>query len=182
MPIVKTSKEEIIRKSTLLIWERGYHQASFSELSKACGIRNAHFYYYFKDKEDLMTQVLDSVYEFFREKVFSIAHDESLSATDRLIKMVRFLDVIYTKNFGGCIFGNTVLESAYNQSPFLEVAKKMFDAYMSALEHIFREKLPAGEARQLALKTFQQAQGALMMVRLYKDHTYIKNLLKDLRV
>jgi len=180
MPLVKTSKDEILAKSTLLIWERGFHQASFSELSKACGIRNAHFYYYFKDKEDLMMQVLNTSYSFFEEKVFSIAHNKSLTAKVRLSKMVRLLDVIYTKNYGGCIFGNTVLESAHNENPFLDVVKKMFDAYTAALKDIFSERLSEEEAQQLAIKTIQQVQGALMMVRLYKDHSYIRNFLNSL--
>jgi len=78
MPAIKTSKEEIIKKSAALIWEKGYKHTSFSDLSKACAIRNAHFYYYFKDKEDLMSHVLQYASGYMNKKVFDLAYQDNL--------------------------------------------------------------------------------------------------------
>ncbi len=182
MPATKTSKEEILEKSLQLIWERGYYQSSFSELSKACGIRHAHFYYYFKDKEDLMSQVLQAAHRYFKEKVFSIAYNESADASVRLETMLRKLKVLYTKNFAGCLFGNTVLEAAHADQPFLDVVKLVFKDFVAALKHLFMANLDEQAAELKAIQTFQQVQGALVLTRLFKDTSYILDTLKTIKV
>jgi TetR/AcrR family transcriptional repressor of nem operon len=175
VPATKTSKEEILRKSTHLIWEQGYKHTSFSDLSKACGIQSAHFYYYFKDKEDLMTQVLENAAELFRQKIFSIAYRDELSPEGRLTMIIKKLNVFYTKNFVGCMFGNVVLETAYADSPFLEVVRQLFKDFIGALKHIYSFKMSEAEAGSKAILTIQQLEGAIMMMRLYRDRSYVDN-------
>ena len=53
MPTIKTSKEEILQKSLLLIWEKGYHYTSIGDLAATLGMAKSHCYYYFKDKEEI---------------------------------------------------------------------------------------------------------------------------------
>ncbi|NJN33278.1 MAG: TetR/AcrR family transcriptional regulator [Saprospiraceae bacterium] len=48
MPVVKTSKEEVVIKALNIIRRRGYAHASMSALAKACDIQPSHFYYYLK--------------------------------------------------------------------------------------------------------------------------------------
>jgi TetR/AcrR family transcriptional regulator, transcriptional repressor for nem operon len=175
MPVVKTSKEEILRKSTLLIWDQGYKQTSFSDLSKACGIRNAHFFYYFKDKEDLMTQILEGASSYFKEKIFAIAYRDELSPDERLKLMVKKLNVLYMKNYGGCLFGNTVLEAAHNESPFLEIVKDVFREFVAALQHLFSATMSEEDSLKLANEKLEQLQGAAMMMRLFKDRSHLDN-------
>jgi TetR/AcrR family transcriptional regulator, transcriptional repressor for nem operon len=173
MPATKTSKEEILRKSTHLIWEQGYKHTSFSDLSKACGIQNAHFYYYFKDKEDLMTQVLEGASELFKQKIFSVAYRDELPPEERLTLIIKKLNIFYMKNYGGCMFGNVVLETAHTGSPFLEIVKDLFKSFIAALQHIYSVKLSPEEAEAKAVLTVQQLEGAIMMMRLFKDRSYV---------
>lgn len=169
MPTVKTSKEEIIKKSALIIWGKGYKHTSFSDLSKACDIRNAHFYYYFKDKEDLMYQVLEYARDFINKKIFDIAYQEELSVEERLITIGKKLKKLYFKNNSGCMFANITLEMSHTEVSFLEIVRSTFKDFIAALKHLFEYKLPSEEAQKKASIAVQQIEGALMMMRLYND-------------
>jgi TetR/AcrR family transcriptional repressor of nem operon len=173
MPAVKTSKEEILKKSSRLIWEQGYKQTSFTDLSKACGIQSAHFYYYFKDKEDLVKQILEAASQLFNQKIFSIAYRNELSPEERLSLIIKKLSVIYLKNYAGCLFGNMVLETAHINSPFVEILRNLFKDFFNALKHIFSSKMASSDAEVAAIQAVQQFEGAVMMMRLYRDRSYI---------
>jgi len=175
MPTVKTSKEEILRKSTMLIWQQGYKHTSFSDLSRACNIRSAHFYYYFKDKEDLMCQILENSRQYFKAKIFSVAFQDEISAAERLKIMIKKLNVLYTISNGGCMFGNMVLENAHTKSPFLDIIRMFFHEFIEALTHIYLDKLDEQQAKQKALQTVQQLEGAIMLMRLFNDKSYVDN-------
>jgi AcrR family transcriptional regulator len=53
-------KQEIIKAATRLFHELGYDNASTRELAKAAGLSNAGIYYHFKDKEDILFNILNS--------------------------------------------------------------------------------------------------------------------------
>ena len=57
---VNTTKEEIILRAEQLFAQRGFESVSMREIGEACGITKANIYYYFKDKESLYLQVLES--------------------------------------------------------------------------------------------------------------------------
>jgi len=175
MPAIKTSKEEIIKRSAALIWEKGYKHTSFSDLSKACSIRNAHFYYYFNDKEDLMSEVLLYAAGYMKKKVFDIAYQDNLSTAERLEIMGKKLRTLYCKNNSGCLFANITLEMSHSNAPFLEIVRSIFRDFIAALKHIYELELPAELAEKKAILTVQQIEGALIMMRLYNDKSYIDN-------
>jgi TetR/AcrR family transcriptional repressor of nem operon len=175
MPSIKTSKEEIIQKSAALIWEKGYKHTSFSDLSKACAIRNAHFFYYFKDKEDLMSEVLLYASGYMKKKVFDIAYQDNLSTTERLEIMGKKLKTLYCKNNSGCMFANITLEMSHSNASFLEIVRSIFRDFIAALTHIYEIDMPAELAEKKAIQAVQQIEGALIMMRIYDDKSYIDN-------
>jgi len=180
MPLVKTSKEEILQKSAVLIWEQGYKHTSFADLSKACAIRNAHFYYYFKDKEDLMAQVLQYVANHVKSKIFDLAYQDNLPAAQRLEIMGRKLKTLYCRNNSGCMFANITLEMAHTDAPFLEIVRSIFGDFIAALTHIYEIDMPGPAANKKAVRAVQQIEGAIMMMRLYNDKSYIDDALNNL--
>src|SRR5438477_8187876 len=54
------TKQEIILRAEQLFAQRGFESVSMREIAEACGITKANIYYYFKDKETLYLQVLES--------------------------------------------------------------------------------------------------------------------------
>src|SRR5712692_4534787 len=57
---VSDTKSHILKKAEQLFAQRGYDGVSMREIAEACAITKANIYYYFKDKEALYLQVLES--------------------------------------------------------------------------------------------------------------------------
>ena len=172
MPTVKTSKEEVILKAAYVIRKRGYAYTSMKDLAEACGIQPSHFYYYFKDKEDLMTAILESVVERFRQYIGVIADDETLEPVDRLDKMLKKMAKSFLYTEGGCLMGNTVLETAYLEPKFINVLRDFFEEYIMALKKIYQAKFTEKYAQALAEQVVQDLQGGIMLSLLYRDDSY----------
>jgi AcrR family transcriptional regulator len=54
------TKSDILRKAEQLFAARGYDGVSMREIAEACAITKANIYYYFKSKESLYLQVLET--------------------------------------------------------------------------------------------------------------------------
>ena len=87
MPTIKTSKEEVLQKSMLLIWQKGYHDTSIGDLAISLGMHKSHFYYYFKDKEDLMKEILSYMLVQFTQMLVRIVENPELDTAGKLQKL-----------------------------------------------------------------------------------------------
>jgi TetR/AcrR family transcriptional regulator, transcriptional repressor for nem operon len=175
MPVVKTSKEEVVLKALYVIRERGYANASMSDLAKACDIQPSHFYYYFKNKEDLMTEILNLTHHFFKERIMVYANDAMLSPLEKLEKTFQKFEKTLNYGSGGCIMANTILETAHSDPPFLAIVKLFFEDFLLALTKIYQVKYTEGYARDLAEQVVQDIEGGVMLSQLYKDDRYMKS-------
>jgi TetR/AcrR family transcriptional regulator, transcriptional repressor for nem operon len=175
MPVVKTSKEEVVLKALYVIRERGYANASMSDLAKACDIQPSHFYYYFKNKEDLMTEILNLTHHFFKERIMVYADDAMLSPLEKLEKTFQKFEKTLNYGSGGCIMANTILETAHSDPPFLAIVKLFFEDFLLALTKIYQVKYTEGYARDLAEQVVQDIEGGVMLSQLYKDDRYMKS-------
>ena len=175
MPTVKTSKEEVVLKALHVIRERGYANASMADLAKACDIQPSHFYYYFKNKEDLMSEILNLTHHYFKERIMVYANDATLSPYEKLEKTFQKFEKTLNYGSGGCIMANTILETAHGDPPFLSIIKLFFDDFLTALSKIYQAKYTEGYARDLAEQVIQDVEGGVMLSQLYKDDRYMKS-------
>ena len=162
MPVVKTSKEEVVVKALLFIRQHGYANASMTDLAKACDIQPSHFYYYFKNKEDLMSEILAYTLKYFQERVMIHADDTEISPTERLEKILNKYSKILMQGEGGCIMGNTILETAHNDPPFLSIIKRFFEDFTTVLTKVYQAKYTEGYARDLAEQVIQDVEGGIL--------------------
>jgi TetR/AcrR family transcriptional repressor of nem operon len=187
MPIQKITKEEIVRKSIEIFRKRGYNKTSMSDLAKACGLHKGSFYHYFSSKEALMQEVLHTLHQYYKHKLFAIAYHEEYSPYERMQYFFKQQEPIFTQDLAGCLFGNITLETISVEVEFKEVLRAFFTDWIAAFQHIFTDSgRPESEAERLAKTTVMQIEGALMMMRVYEDVgilreacTEVLNLLSD---
>ena len=166
MPIQKINKEEIIAKSIEKFREKGYYKTSMEELAKECGLLKGSFYHYFDSKEELMKASLIAVLQYFREKIFSIAYNQTLAPKERLRKMSEKMLRITMKNNYGCFIGNMTLETANQVPAFKELLQTYFEEWAKALTHIYESKYQQNYANQLAQQSIMEIEGAIMLMKL----------------
>lgn len=173
MPLQKITKEEILNRSLTVFLQQGYHKTTMDDLAKACGLFKGSFYYYFPSKEALMKGILESSLDFVEKHVFSIAYDMTLTPYQRLKKLFQTQENMLLNYGGGCLFGNTALETALIIPEFKDPLSIFFQKWENALTFIYKTKMAEAEAKRLAEETMIMVEGALIFVKLKGENRYL---------
>lgn len=181
MAKAQTKKEALIKKCMLVFIQNGYYHTTFSDLAKACDIEKPHFYYYFKDKKDLMNEVLTYASEQIQSLVFSIAYEENMTPSVRLSTMLNNVLKIHTKNEYGCLMGNTLLETVGREPHFRPILCAYFDKWRDSLTHLYSNSFEENVAIDMAYQDISKLQGSLMLMRLYRDKDIFRRALNEIK-
>ena len=173
MPVQKVTREEILSKSLEVFRQRGYHNTSMNDLASAVGLLKGSFYHYFDSKETLMKEVLSSVNMILVNHVFPIAYNETLPVPERMETMLkRFSKAVFSAD-GGCIVGNTILETVNQYPQFKQILQEIISGWTDSLTHLYAHQYPHEQAQKLAEQTVMEYEGAVMFSKLYgKSHYY----------
>lgn len=83
-------RRAILDRSAELFAEHGYDRASMSKIAEACGVSKANLYHYYRDKEELLFDVIRFHLEELLE-VVEAADGPDLSPADRLKELIAAL-------------------------------------------------------------------------------------------
>ncbi len=168
--------EVIIAKTLQLYRLKGYHSTSMDDVAQECNIRKPSLYHHFASKEALGLAVLDRVQEHFEVRVFRHAYDESLSPQKRMARLTHATEKYFFAGEGGCVVGNFALETIDQNPAFIELIRKYFDTWAAAIAHLLVTVMPIKAARRLASQYVADIQGAIMMMRVYRDRSCLRRV------
>ena len=174
MPTYKTSKAELLEKCTLVFREKGYYHTTFADLAKACNIEKPHFYYYFSSKKHLMQEVLKYSDRLVEDFICTIAYNDDFPPKARLEKMLERQVRYFIDIKGGCIFGNTILETANSEPSFKPFVQSTFDKWAKAFTYVLATQYDREEAEELAYSIVQDFQGGMMLYQLHGAIKYLE--------
>ncbi len=173
MPVQKITKDEILLKSSDIFRMKGYHNTSMQDLAEACGLLKGSLYYHFPSKEMLMKDLLFSIHTYMSERIFPIAQDESLTPEERMEKLLKKMGRLLLEKEGGCLVGNTTLETVGVVPEFHEVLRAIMDGWTQALQTIFETRKSPELSFRLAQQTIMEFEGAVMFSKLYNDKQFL---------
>ena len=175
MALQKITKEEIIRIGIDLFRKQGYNRTSMNDLAQACGLQKGSFYHYFSSKEALMSAILDTLYQYYRNKIFSLAYDQTKSPAERMEIFFKKQEPVFTQELTGCLFGNITLETISMEEEFKSVIQAFFSDWIEAFKQIFLDDGNAyDEALVLARQSVMEIEGALMLMRVFADAALLR--------
>jgi len=172
MPTQKISREFIINQAIKIFKRKSYHNTTMADIADACGVLKGSIYHYFQSKEVLMKAVIEHVHQYFKDNVFIHAQNGKLGASQKMEQLVDMAENLFFGPEGGDILGNVGIETAHVIPEFREPIRQFFTDYMSALETIFKEKYPGEMAKELAVQSISEVEGALMLSRIFGDRQY----------
>ena len=79
-------REEIVKKAFLQFLNRGYKACSLKTLEQATGLTKGAFYYYFKDKKEIL--------EAGMKRYFSVMKEESEEDVERVTSLREYIDLV----------------------------------------------------------------------------------------
>ena len=147
-------REEIIKKAFLQFLNRGYKACSLKTLEQATGLTKGAFYYYFKDKKEIL--------EAGMERYFSVMKEESEEDVERVTSLREYIDLVIknkeasadaSQRIFGCfilevLFFQLVLEVAPIFPDFRERIYTISKKRLANWEHIILRAKQSGETRE----------------------------------
>ena len=181
------TRERILAEARLLFKQKGFGATTINDLLDASGTTKGNLYFHFADKEAVALEVLrreqQSFYGFL-EQAFS--GKTAAAGLDHFFNQA--LEKHRQQGFvGGCLFGNTALETSDTAPLFAALVQEVFAEWINVFaEKIaaaqtarqIRTDLPAGELAELAVVTIE---GGIMLSRLQKSADPLKRSLETLR-
>lgn len=133
-------REEIISKAFALFLKRGYHACSLKDLEKATGLTKGAFYYYFRNKEEILKEGLD--------RYAAVMEEISAEEFGRVGSLKEFIDAVVDEKVCRIeklqkLFGFFVIEELYLQL-VLEV-EKLLPVYRKRIDELSKQRLSRWE-------------------------------------
>jgi len=82
-------KSWILEKAGVLFWQKGYHNTSMKDIANACNCRPANFYNYFKNKEDILYEVIRSITEQGVSSILYLEKDQEINPVEQLRSLIK---------------------------------------------------------------------------------------------
>lgn len=144
-------ESEIYEQATRLFAEKGFAGTSLQDIADAMGMTRPALYYYVKNKDELLAQLVTEITQGPAESAASIAYSEELTPTEKLRALV--FDTASRQAHHGARFRLVIRSEA-------ELPPKLADAHMTAkrqvLEgycHVVDEGIRSGEFRPGTTRT-----------------------------
>jgi len=95
-------RERILEVSLKLFMEKGFNQTSIEEITKLAGISKGSFYTYFKSKEDLLENIIESLIGNVEKEFFKIVSIKKKNPVDYIENFLK-LNLSLSRNFSSSI-------------------------------------------------------------------------------
>lgn len=146
-------RDEIVKKSFLQFLNRGYKACSLKDLEQATGLTKGAFYYYFKDKKEILEAGI--------VRYFAIMKEESDEDVERVASLREYIDLVIrnkeegadlSQKFFGCfvfevLFFQLVLEVSVLFPVFREQIYMLSKRRLSRWERVILKAKQNGEIR-----------------------------------
>ena len=171
------TRQHIIDSTDTLMYEKGFNNMSFTEISQISGVSKGNLYYYFKTKEDVLKAVIDHRVNNMKKMLFEW---ESELPTP-LLRLKRFVQIVANESGNvihyGCPMGSLNTELAKSQSGLQKISKKQFDVFKNWLKKQFKilpsKSISDNEAGILAIHLLVRTQGIAVIAQAYSDKKII---------
>lgn len=175
MPKQKVDAKGVIKTALKIFRSKGYYNTSMKDIGSACDLKKGSLYHYFPSKDKLMMAVIEHLHSYYKRKVFALAYEEDKTPRERLLELGDISEKQFFNADSGCMMGFLALEVANGSLPEVTpLVREFFDEWKNALHHLFKFKYDNETAEHIAKASVAGIEGAVMMMRLYNDQTYLK--------
>lgn len=181
------SRGRILEVARHVFNTKGFGATTMSDLVHATGMQKGGLYFHFTEKGAIARAALEEAAEEFRcFLIEALAGDDPGSSLERFFRLT--LKRHKAAGFvGGCIFGNTALETSDSDPALADIAGAVFDDWIARIAATVAAAQQRGQVRSevsprvLARQIVATVEGGIMMSRLKKDERPLRDCLQALR-
>lgn len=182
------TRDHILGEASRLIQRKGIGATSIGEILFAAGVHKGSLYFHFQDKEEIGCEVIRQAADRFLEFV-----DRSLTGATPGKALDNFFSAALAYHqgagfVGGCLFGNTALETSDAEPRLAALVNEVFVAWIDRIRRViaggqrtgeFRNDVPARDIAQQVVVTLE---GGIMLSRLRKEAAPLETSIRNLKV
>ncbi len=182
------TRDHILEEANRLIQRKGIGATSIGEILDAAGVHRGSLYFHFRDKDEVGREVIrNAAGRFLRFVDRSLAGKTPVEALDNFFSAV----LAYHRStgfVGGCLFGNTALETSDADSGLAAQVDQVFDAWIDRIAGVIAAGQTSGayrddmSARDLAQQVVATLEGGIMLSRLRKKAEPLSTCIEGLKV
>ncbi len=181
------TKARVLETAIAIVNRNGIRGTSVKDIIDATGVKKGNLYFHFSSKEELTLEILRMA-----RTEYEIYIQSRIKSTAPLEKLMDILSAVAQwhrkrRFVGGCIFGNTALETSDENRELSSFIRDTFDGwrrlFSGLLEEARRDGLlnPRHDPDSLALHILTSLEGSIMMCRLTKKEEALKNCIRAIR-
>ncbi len=182
------TRDHILGEASRLIRRRGIGATSVGDILAAAGVHKGSLYFHFRDKEEIGREVIRQAADRFLEFV-----DRSLTGPTPRSALGSFFAAALayhrgTGFTGGCLFGNTALETGDADPGLAAMVDEVFVAWTDRIAGVIAAGQRAGEFRDdmtaldLAQHVVATLEGGIMLSRLRKKAAPLESCIDNLGI
>jgi len=181
------TRDHILGEASRLIQRKGFGATSVGEILDAAGVHKGSLYFHFRDKEAIGREVMRRAADRFLGFV-----DRSLAGPTPRKALENFFAAALafhrgTGFVGGCLFGNTALETGDADPGMAARVDEVFIAWIDRIARVIAAGQRAGEFRNdvptfdLAQQVVATLEGGIMLSRLRKNGAPLETCIETLK-
>lgn len=168
-----SNRQKIIEAAYDLFYHQGFNQTSFSDIAEAASFPRGNFYYYFKSKDELLTEVV----QYQVERMKQMIADWNQASSDPAQRLMCIADMMESSRDDviryGCPLGTLTAELGKTQAGLQKEAVHMFDVLIDWLVAQLEALGYAEQSKTLAMHVLGRVQGVTTMAFAYGDSAYV---------
>lgn len=137
-------RSHILNKAGQLFWEKGYHSTNMKDIASACNCQPANVYHYFKNKEDILYQVIRDITERTICSIKDLEEDETASPAEQIRTLVKnHLGLLATLKKSNVLMPDTALRDLTPEHR--QAIIEFRDVYDTILRKVLRRGIDRGD-------------------------------------
>jgi AcrR family transcriptional regulator len=158
--VSKERKKQILDAATNVFARSGFHQARMDDIAKESGLSKGALYWYFKNKGDIITAILESVFEREISKIEQM-RDEDLSPREKIQTYINIAvgDVENFKPLMPILY--EFLAIGFRRKSVRKVIQKYLHSMISMVVPLIDEGIESGDFKQVDSLEVAYAIGAI---------------------
>lgn len=180
------SKKKIINSAILLFANKGFDSTSTREICKHAGVNLSLISYYFKTKDSLYTEIIDSIVnyglEYLKEELLKANNLAKMTCEEKvcLYKTIleKYVDFLYSESVPNSFVVLMLKEQTVAHSKFSELFAKKIDILYKTLRKILASILKKTENDKTVVLEVFSIVGQILSFK-FMDKVTLENLKQD---
>lgn len=174
------TREQIVAAADDLFYRQGFAQTSFADIAAAVGISRGNFYYHFKTKDEILTEVIQLRLSRTARMLADWQGDGDCPRT----RIASFIDLMIMNRAKitryGCPVGSLCTELSKLDHAAQGQANGLFTLFRDWLQRQFAQAGQGTDAPALAMHLLARSQGAATLAQSFHDEGFLRAEVADM--